>query len=171
MALARQFASAKPQVAYLDDELDEQAKEAVEARLARDPEARAELDTLKQTWGMLDFLPRTSPSPDFTNRTLEKLSLEKVGMLSGSKSMPIAARRFPWVSVAGWAAAIVVALGLGYATPYLLAPAPPDPAADPDEKLIRYLPIIEKWRYYEFAEDRDFIEALAKPDLFGEESS
>ena len=62
-------------VAYLDGELDEQATQAVEARLATDADARAELDTLKQTWGMLDYLPKASPSPNFTNRTMERLTL------------------------------------------------------------------------------------------------
>ena len=64
-------------VAYLDGELDEPATQAVEAKIAADPDARAELDALKQTWGMLDYLPKTNPSPNFTNRTLERLSLEK----------------------------------------------------------------------------------------------
>src|ERR1043165_9039025 len=39
-------------VAYLDGELDETATQAVEARIAADPEARAELEAMKQTWFM-----------------------------------------------------------------------------------------------------------------------
>ena len=41
---------------------------------------------MKQTWGMLDFLPKASPSANFTNRTMERLSLEKVGP---KKTMPM----------------------------------------------------------------------------------
>ena len=63
-------------VAYLDGELDEEATQAVEAKIAGDPEVRAELDALKQTWGMLDYLPKASPSPNFTHRTLQRLTVE-----------------------------------------------------------------------------------------------
>jgi len=45
-------------VAYLDGELDEVATQAVEAKIASDPDARAELDALRLTCGMLDFCPR-----------------------------------------------------------------------------------------------------------------
>ena len=63
-------------VAYLDGELDETATQAVEARIAADPEARAELEAMKQTWFMLDYLPKVEPSPNFTNQTMAQLTLE-----------------------------------------------------------------------------------------------
>src|ERR687896_527533 len=75
-------------VAYLDGELDDVTTQAVEAKLAINPEARAELDALKQTWGLLDLLPKASPSANFTHRTMERLTLEKVGR-SGSKTLPM----------------------------------------------------------------------------------
>src|SRR5215210_7089647 len=87
-------------VAYLDGELDEQATQAVEAKLATDADARAELDTLKQTWGMLDYLPKASPSPNFTNRTMERLSLEKITATipaSSSKPIPAPPRSSSWL--------------------------------------------------------------------------
>ena len=49
-------------VAYLDGELDEAAVRSLEARLARDPQARQELEALKRSWEMLDYLPRPEPS-------------------------------------------------------------------------------------------------------------
>src|SRR5438105_6476999 len=63
--------------AYLDGELDEDAAQALEAKLSQDPDARAEVEQLRQTWTMLDYLPRAAPSSSFTHRTMEKLSLEK----------------------------------------------------------------------------------------------
>src|SRR5439155_7859892 len=81
-------------VAYLDGELDEAATQAVEAKIATDPDARAEIDALKQTWGMLDFLPKASPSPNFTNRTMERLTLENVPA-PAAKTMPMPRRRVP----------------------------------------------------------------------------
>src|ERR1019366_713407 len=95
-------------VAYLDGELDEAATHAVEAKIAADPHTRAELDALKQTWGMLDYLPKASPSPNFTNRTMERLTLEDLPK-PASKTMPVAGQRNPWPAVAGWAAAVLVA--------------------------------------------------------------
>src|SRR6266542_1206323 len=81
-------------VAYLDGELDEAATQAVEAKIAADPNARAELDALKQTWGMLDYLPKANPSPNFTHRTLERLTMENV---PASKTMPMPGKRRPLV--------------------------------------------------------------------------
>ena len=60
-------------IAYLDGELDGEAARALEAKLALDPAARAEADTLKRTYDLLDFLPKAEPSPNFTNLTLSKI--------------------------------------------------------------------------------------------------
>jgi hypothetical protein len=61
-------------VAYLDGELSEDAVRALERKLNLHPGARAEADTLRRTWELLDFLPRPQPSSSFTHRTLERLS-------------------------------------------------------------------------------------------------
>src|SRR4051794_1130478 len=61
-------------VAYLDGELTGEAARAVEARISLDPRVRAEAETLKRTWDLLDFLPRPEPSPSFTQRTLSKVA-------------------------------------------------------------------------------------------------
>lgn len=157
-------------VAYLDGELDDAATQAVEAKIATNPETRTELDALKQAWGMLDFLPKAEPSPNFTNRTMERLSLEKVR--SGSKTAPrLAPSR--WPARIGWVAAFLLALGAGYyaSTRFWAAPPPPEPIPDSDQPLIRHLHIAEKWRYYENTDDVDFVKKLNHPDLFGEDPS
>src|SRR5437016_255159 len=61
-------------VAYLDGELDRTGQQRVEARLGRDVRARAEAETLKRAWELLDYLPRPEPSPNFTERTLTRIS-------------------------------------------------------------------------------------------------
>src|SRR6266480_24324 len=91
-------------VAYLDGELDEASTQAVEAKVAADPDARAELDALKQTWGMLDYLPKANPSPNFTNRTMERLTLENV---PASTTMSMPGRSSRWLIAVGWAAAVL----------------------------------------------------------------
>jgi|ERR1019366_9417262 hypothetical protein len=156
-------------VAYLDGELDEAATHAVEAKIAADPHTRAELDALKQTWGMLDYLPKASPSPNFTNRTMERLTLEKVG---GSKTLSIPGRRVAWLVPFTWAASVLIALGAGYYVTAHFWPAPgPQPISDAELPLVRHLRIAEKWRLYENADDLDFVKKLSQPDLFGEDPS
>ena len=145
-------------VAYLDGELDDAATQAVEAKVATNPDARAELDALKQAWGMLDYLPKASPSPNFTNRTMERLSLEKVNAV---KTQPMPRGRSPWL------------IG-GYLTTTHYWPAPPAPEPslpDADLPIVQHLRLLEKWRQYENADDIKFVEKLTDPDLFGEDPS
>jgi anti-sigma factor RsiW len=152
--------------AYLDGELDDESTQELEAKLSRDPEARTELDALRQAWGMLDFLPKAAPSADFTHRTMERLSLEKLATGRSTAKLPVAPRRFPWLVPLGWAAAALLAAGAGTAVaPLLWRPAP-----DPDEPLVRHLRVVEKLPYYEHVEDLDFLRRLADPDLFGDEA-
>jgi anti-sigma factor RsiW len=151
--------------AYLDGELDDEAAQALEAKLSRDPEARAELDALRRAWGMLDFLPKATPTADFTHRTMERLSLEKLAKGRTTATVPVRPRR-PWLAPAGWAAAAVAAAAIGTAAaPNLWRPAP-----DPDEPLVRHLRVLEKLPYYERAPDLDFLRRLAEPDFFGDDA-
>ncbi len=155
-------------VAYLDGELDDAGTQAVEAKIATNPDARAELDAMKQTWGMLDFLPKASPSPNFTNRTMERLSLEKVGP---KKTMPMRGTH-PWLTRFAWAAAVLIALGGGYLISANAFRTPtPEPIPDADLPLMDNLRIAEKWRFYENADDLEFVKKLTNPDLFGEDPS
>jgi anti-sigma-K factor RskA len=157
-------------VAYLDGELDEAATQAIEAKIATNPDARAELDALKQTWGMLDYLPKASPSPNFTNRTLERLSLENVR--ASAKTQPMRRPASPLWAASLWVVCIGAALLAGYyATHFWPRPSPDEPMPDPDLPIVQHLRLMEKWRYYENADDLDFVEKLTHPDLFGEDPS
>ncbi|WP_439620442.1 anti-sigma factor family protein [Gemmata sp.] len=79
-------------VAYLDGELDAEAARKIEARLAADPDARGRAAALKETFGLLDYLPRTEPSPTFATRTLERLPVvPPPATRSGSQPTPVAA--------------------------------------------------------------------------------
>lgn len=160
--------------AYLDGELDEAAAQALEARLSLDPQARAEADALRQAWGLLDYLPKAEPSPTFTHRTLERLSVE-TGRPSASTATLATPRprRRHWAPL-GWAAAILLALGVGGGSGFGLArllrpPAPPPPPAATDEAMARHPRVVEKWRTYEQAGDLDCVRRLAEPDYFGDE--
>jgi anti-sigma factor RsiW len=148
-------------VAYLDGELSGEAARAIEQKLALDPAARAEADSLKRTWDLLDFLPKTEPAADFTRRTLTRLG----PALTGAR--PVAARR-RWHRVflgAGWAAALVLSALGGFAGVNLLAPREPG-----DADLVRDLNVIKNKRVFELVEDIDFVRDLDNPELFGADS-
>jgi ferric-dicitrate binding protein FerR (iron transport regulator) len=140
-------------VAYLDGELPPEQSRAMEARLSQSPEARAEAESLKRTWDLLDFLPRAAPSPSFTEQTLSRLT-------------PVHRGGVPWRRglVAAWAAGVLIAFATGWVGYNRLAPRRTD-----GRDLVRDLRLIENKRLYDVGEDLDFLRALDHPDLFGEE--
>ncbi len=148
-------------VAYLDGELDEESAQALEAKLNVDPQARAELEALKRTWGLLDYLPRAQPSAGFTHRTLQRvapLRTSKVVMAGGG-------RWRPWAVGLGWAAAVLLAGAGGFAGVSLFGPKD-----DVPEDLVRDLRVIENKRLYERVDDIEFLRQLDHPDLFGDDN-
>ncbi|HEV3258452.1 MAG TPA: hypothetical protein VG013_16365 [Gemmataceae bacterium] len=159
-------------VAYLDGELDARASSALEAKLNLDPTARAEADTLRRTWELLDYLPKPAPSPTFTSRTLERVSAPYP---VAAPYLP-AARWRPWALGLGWAAAVLVAGVAGFAGGKWLPrhpPAPPPQGVPSEQHLGRDLRVIENLHQYEHVDDIKFLHALADPsdpDLFGDDN-
>jgi len=170
-------------IAYLDGELQGPAAQAIEARIAVDQAVRAEAESLRKTWDLLDYLPRAEPSPNFTNRTLDRLAPVKTGAApkvpSGSAGQPAvpstpSAPRVPavppsaawrWVVRVACVAACVLALVGGYLSVRVLRPWQPG-----DAELVRELRLIENRKLYEQVEDLDFLRELEHPDLFGDET-
>src|SRR6516164_8842904 len=91
-------------VAYLDGELDQEAAREVEAELTSNATVRQEMDTLKKTWDLLDFLPRPQAPQSFSQRTMERLSAAKQRAMQRR-------RRLQWVGRISWAAGLGI-LGL-----------------------------------------------------------
>jgi len=149
-------------VAYLDGELTGEVKRAVETRINLDPTWRAEAESLKRTWDLLDYLPRPEPSPNFTHRTLDKLSTHATRAALGQRR---SGRR--WLFGAGWAAAVVLIGLAGYFAAVGLTP-PPKPVP---KDLARDLRLIENFRAYEDVEMLEFLRELDRPDLFGDEGA
>ncbi len=148
--------------AYLDGELDSSAEQVVETRLSHDPKLRAELDALKETWGMLDFLPKASPSSDFTHRTLDKLTLENRGKTTVGRG------RWTFRRATMWLACALVALGIGLSSSASYRKFLEKPI-DSDEPVIRNLRLLERLPAYETVDDLGFLKTLDDPDLFGDE--
>jgi len=152
-------------VAYLDGELSGEAARAVEARISLDPRVRAEAESLKRTWDLLDFLPHPEPSPNFTQRTLSRVVPVRPKVPA---PRPTGARSRLWWRVAlgvGWAAALLVAGLAGYGGYRALAPREPG-----ERELVRDLRVIENKRFYDLVDDLHFLEQLDHPDLFGEDA-
>ena len=146
-------------VAYLDGELDEESVRQVEARISQDPAVRAEVESMKRTWELLDYLPRVEPSPTFTARTVSMVTGEQRAALLGRQ------RRRRWLYGTGWAAAVLIAALAGYAGVTYLTPREPT-----DEELARDLRVVENRRLYEQVDSLDFLKRLDQPDLFGDDS-
>jgi anti-sigma factor RsiW len=147
-------------VAFLDGELDEDRAHSVEARITLDPTVRAEAETLKRTWDLLDYLPRPEAVPGFTNRTLDRISVRET-----AEALRPARRLRRWLLGAGWAAAVLVAALGGYlAAVHHFHPRPTE------RDLARELRVIENLRYYESVESLDFLRDLDQRDLFGEDT-
>ena len=179
-------------VAYLDGELDPKAARAVETKLTLDPAARAEADSLKRTWELLDFLPRPEAPADFTQKTVERLEpLKQQG--SGSRpSQPVNAtvpegqRAAPSTAqspvVAGsrrgkrlrgglaWAAALLLAgfggyIGRGWVVSARQAP----PDKGPEALQLSDLRVLENVRLYRNIDNLEYLKALDHPELFGDD--
>jgi anti-sigma factor RsiW len=155
-------------IAYLDGEVSEVGEEKaqiLETRMNLDPTVRAEADSFKRTWDLLDYLPKPEVSPSFTNRTLDKLSVRET---QNALRPP---RRLRRRMIAGWTAAVFLAAVGGYAAVAWMSP--PDPR---ERDLVRELRLIENLRYYETVDviqpdnSLQFLEELARPELFGDDN-
>jgi anti-sigma factor RsiW len=150
-------------VAFLDGELAGEAARALETKLSLNPAARAEAESLKRTWGLLDYLPKPEPSPNFTHRTLEKMApIRATTVISLWHSLPR-----PWLIGAGWAASVLAAAAIGY-----LGVGMTGAGRDlTDRDLTRDLRLIENKRFYDHVDDLDFLKSLDQADLFGEDAT
>jgi anti-sigma factor RsiW len=170
-------------VAYLDGELDEQTARGVEQRAQNDRALRIELEELKKTWELLDFLPQPDPSPNFTGRTLDKLAVARpsqaVPVATVSPATSAVSVVFPvpprpaWWRYAGWTAAALALFGFCYWAAGPLAqrtPKPPDPIAV-EQRMAGDLRVLDNLNLYQYADDLNFLFGLDQPDLFGAESA
>jgi anti-sigma factor RsiW len=147
-------------VAYLDGELDGEATRRMEHRLASEEAVRRRLQQLAQSWDLLDQLPRTTVDDHFTRSTVEIVAQAAEEEL-GQKAAAAPRRKIlRWVltTVAGASAC----LG-GF---FLVAHLRPDP----NQELLRDLPVIQNQEVLKEAGNIDFLRKLDKEGLFPEES-
>jgi anti-sigma factor RsiW len=152
-------------VAFLDGELAGDAARAVETRINVDPGYRAEAESLKRAWELLDFLPKAEPMPAFTERTLSKLAPISAVRNRRPPALPGERGWWFWPAVAGgWSVALSLAVGLGYRGYGWAVPREPS-----EGDLVRDLRLIENKKAYDNVEDLDFLKRLDAPDLFGDD--
>lgn len=146
-------------VAYLDGELDGDASQEVEGRLATSDEYRRELRQLQRTWDMLDELPRAQVSNTFTQTTVELVVSSAQHQLQEQQAQGARRQRWAWILGGGGLVASAVAGYLVLAA-YL---------ARPNDQLIRDLPVIENLDLYQVADSVAFLQQLRETGLFDEE--
>ncbi|MER3414734.1 MAG: hypothetical protein C4297_00775 [Gemmataceae bacterium] len=142
-------------VAYLDGELDETTAARIEARLTESAAWRREVESLRRAWDLLDYLPRAQATPQFTEKTLARLS--------ALRRQHRWARRISIAVCSSLAVALVAAAGvLGFYLTYRPLPSAAELSAED-------LRVLENRWLYEHIEDLEFVHELAHPDLFGED--
>lgn len=143
-------------VAYLDGELDDEACQRVEQRLADDPAYRQELQRLQRAWDCLDRLPETAVDETFIRDTVEMVTLAASQEVEEAKRVFPVRQRAHAVLTAG---ALLLSLLAGFA---LVAVAWPDP----NDELVRNLPVLEHLEPYRNIDNVEFLRSLAATGLF-----
>jgi len=174
--------------AYLDGEMSEQEAKQFEQKLQREPDLRAEAESMKRAWELLDFLPQPEPSPTFTSKTLDKITVLRPSP-SVAATLPAASRfeseavpgpakrtRPKWLPYLGWTAAALVLFVAGFiiSGPMLRKGTKSNEPRNPqlvEDEMARDLRILHQLPQYEVGEDIAFLEALDAPELFGDGGS
>lgn len=146
--------------AYLDGELDAAARGRVEERLARDEAYRHELQRLERSWEMLDRLPQVVVDDAFAQSTLEMVAVAAESEAEPEISHAPRRRRIGWIVSAGLLAASVA----GFAFGHLLWP-------DPNQRLLRDLPVLENFDAYRHGDSIEFLRLLDRERLFAQEEA
>jgi anti-sigma factor RsiW len=157
-------------VAYLDGELAGDSHRRMENRLLTDAVVRAEADSLKRAWDLLDVLPRPEPSTDFTERTLDRVSALVVPRGPTTQLASAVWYKRPAVMVASSSVAAVFAIALGFAlTPGPRLARPVDMNPDSDTLMEREPTVIENLPLYLAVENLDYLLVLDQSDLFADD--
>jgi len=91
--------------AYLDGELGEPARRAVEAALAAHPELRTELEALRRTAELVRSLPRHKAPDGFAERVLATVQAPpRPSLVSRWRPLVVAAAACLVLGIAGWLA-------------------------------------------------------------------
>lgn len=137
-------------VAYLDGEAPPEVASQIEAKINQSVSARLEVEALRKTWDVLDYLPRPPARPDFTSRTMTMAAQR------GERAVESGRTALSWARTALmallWLAGVAAFLLIGYLG---MSQAP-----DRHRRLLQDLPVLERLEEYRAAKDIDFLRAL-----------
>lgn len=142
--------------AYLDDELDPEARAAFERRLADEPALRARVDAERSAWNALSLLDVAAPNERLPDAVVERLDSEtQTELLALTASLR--RRRALRALFLGSAAFLLAALGFGVFS--LLFP-------DVQTRRERDFRVVERLAQLEIVGDFDYLTALDASGLF-----
>jgi anti-sigma factor RsiW len=142
-------------VAYLDGELDVDATQRIEERLATDQAVRDELHQLERAWDLLDELPRAELDESFTRSTIEMVAISAEAEAAAEERRRPALRRRQWLVSAG---CFLAAMLLGFV-------AVRSAWRDPDQALLDELPLLVRLDQYEQVDDVEFLRRMRDQQL------
>jgi hypothetical protein len=142
-------------VAYLDGELDPESRSRIESLLAADPEVRRRMQSLEQTWDLLDELDAEPLGERFTRTTLEMVAVAAGEDVEKDRA-EAPRRRRRWLLAAG--GSLLAALTVGF-----LAVAF---GFDPNRQLLEDLPVLENLDEYRQVESMEYLLILREEKLF-----
>lgn len=147
-------------LAYLDGELDADARHRLEEQLSTSGALRQRLKEYQQTWDLLDELPRTSVDSSFTRTTVELVAFRAEDAVSVFERDQRFRKNLVWGL--GIAAVMATCAAGFFITSNFLS--------EPNERLVRDLPIIENLEAYRQAGSIDFLRQLDEQKIFGEDN-
>jgi hypothetical protein len=145
-------------VAYLDGELPEAHTRVISTKLIQSATARREVEILKKTWELLDFLPRPQATEEFSQRTISHI--HRLELEGRSWEPLVASWSLQAARVIGYLIVVVLSLGVGY---ILTRWAWPDPTV----RMARDLTLAEHLDEYLEVGSFEFLSQLAASREFG----
>jgi len=141
-------------VAYLDGELSEQDMQELDEVLVQDANARTNVEELRQTWDLLDVLPRPTVTEEFSAQTLA--TIQAIHDEDPPNPSPWTGRT---LVVGVWIVLLSISSAAGVWVTDRWQPNPTD-------HLIQQLSVVERLEAYRDIGDVDFLVALANTDRF-----
>jgi len=156
-------------VAYLDGEVSDQEAIEVEQSLSTDEDTRAHVDALERTWELLDKLPITKASEEFTDKTISTIRTiqqDAIATEEQNKSgFGLTSKSRAQLRKAGIAGAWLVGLACSIMAGYLITNQWLPDETDP---LLKELSLIENLDTYSEVQSLEFLEELQKSGTFDE---
>jgi hypothetical protein len=143
--------------AYLDGELDDDDAQQIEQVLSQSEVARREVAGLSRTWDLLDHLPRTRASEQFSTNTIASVQLEAAR--SAPHRLPAAPATRRGTVWGLWMIGLLACLCLGYLSTSRGLPSDID-------LLLDDLPIIQSFDQYHDAGSVEFLQELQRHKTF-----